>query len=107
MLVEMFESAEQVCDDLFNVADLIYQKFSDKGYSAVNLVWEKIDGEYCFGLEFCETEYCRFVKNMRELGYTCNVYPAHKKRYRWITVDGYNPIELLNVYHYLEKIGNG
>ena len=104
MLVEMFESAEQVCDDLFHVADLIHQKFLDKGYTCVNLVWEKIAGRYQFCLEFDETEYQRFVKNMEELGYTCNVYPAHKKRYKWITVDSYSPIELLNVYHYLEKI---
>lgn len=97
--------AERVCDDLIHVASLIHGKFKDKGYTCVNLVWELVGGKYQFCLEFDESEVHKFVRNMWvDFGYTCRIFEADKRRYRWVVIENYNPIELLNMYNYLNNI---
>lgn len=91
-------------ESIFHMQFLISEKFADKGYHAVNLSREYVEGEYQEVLQFSYTEVNRFVQNMEALGYPCRIVPAHKRRYKWVIFEGYTPMDLLHVYHHLEVI---
>lgn len=91
-------------ETVFNMQFLISEKLADKGYSAVNLCYENINGTYQHVLQFSYTEVDKFVDNMTRLGYPCESVPAHKKRYRWVVFKDYTPMDLLHIYHHLEVI---
>ncbi|MBE6508224.1 MAG: hypothetical protein E7Z77_02295 [Methanobrevibacter sp.] len=107
ILLDMIKhkEAQQVTPEtIFNMQFLIGEKLADRGYGAVNLAYEQIDGEYQHVLQLEYTVVNRFVENMTRLGYTCRILPAHKPRYKFVTFEGYTPMDLLNVYHHLEVI---
>ena len=89
---------------IFNMQFLIGEKLSDKGYSAVNLCFENINGESQHVLEFSYLEVDKFVENMNRLGYSCKSVAAHKRRYRFVVFENATPMDLLHVYHYLDVI---
>lgn len=89
---------------IFNMQFLISEKLADKGYHAVNLSYEHVDGKDQHVLQFEYTEVNRFVQNMEALGYTCRIIPAHKPRYKYVIFEDHTPMDLLHVYHYLEVI---
>ena len=91
-------------ETIFDMQFLISEKLADKGYGAVNLCYERVDGEDQEVLQFSYTEVNRFVKNMESLGYHCRILPAHKPRYKNVIFEGYTPMDLLHVYHHLEVI---
>ena len=91
-------------ESIFHMQFLISEKLADKGYHAVNLCYERVDGEYQHVLQFSYIEVNRFVKNMEDLGYHCRILPAHKPRYKNVIFEGYTPMDLLHVYHHLEVI---
>lgn len=106
ILLDMIKQQEQEVtpETFFNMQFIIGEKLADRGYGAVNLNRELIEGEYHYVLQLEHSVVNRFVKNMTNLGYNCKILPAHKKRYRFVTFEGYTPMDLLNVYHYLEVI---
>ena len=91
-------------DAIFHMQFLISEKLSDKGYHAVNLSYENINGAYQHVLQFSYEEVDKFVENMNRLGYPCKSVPAHKRRYRFVVFENATPMDLLYVYHYLDVI---
>lgn len=89
---------------IFNMQFLISEKLAEKGYGAVNLCYEKINGNPQHVLQFSYTEVDKFVENMNRLGYPCKSVPAHKRRYRFVVFENATPMDLLHVYHYLDVI---
>ena len=80
--------------------------FEDKGYRAVNVSFVTIAPKKVIGcLEMDVSVVNRFVNNMKELGYTCTVYPAHKRRYRNVAIDGVeHPFDIMWVFRHLAVI---
>ena len=89
-LADFMQKQTELCDAL-----------SGKGYRACNL-------EYLNDtpvIEMSHSVVARFVKNMSKLGYTCNVYAAHKPRYKLIEIKGEHPFDLIRIFNvYLERI---
>lgn len=90
-------------ETFFNMQFLIHEKLADRGYH-VTLERVLIDGEWEYVLQCSETQVCRFIKNMKRLGYECEAIFAHKRRYRWVVFPNHTPMDFLHVYHYLDVI---
>ena len=79
--------------------------FESKGYHAINIEMILLAPKQpILCLQMDKTDVNRFVNNMNRLGYTCTVHEAHKRRYRNITVDGEDIMELSYVYRHLDVI---
>lgn len=76
--------------------------FESKGYGSVNIEHIQLNGEWETAIRMDYPYVNRFCKNMNQFGYSCTVVPGHKRRYRYVIVNGEHPFELFHVFRHLE-----
>ena len=98
----LYDPLQEYIDQQFYLCTL----FEDKGYRAVNISFVNTAPRTAIGcLEMDESVVNRFVNNMKELGYTCTIYPAHKRRYRNVVINGVeHPFDIMYVFRHLKVI---